>query len=79
MDKIMVYIIFALLLLLSITITAVAFIVAKRWREAYLKLKERHNATKMENVKLQHDLYRLTFKVPNVGEKKGKNGNGNEK
>ena len=76
MDKIAVYIIFALLLSLSIAISAVGFACCKRWHKAYCKLKDKYEIVKKENIKLQHDVYRMTYITPDVDTKKGRNGNG---
>ena len=76
MNTITVYIIFALLLSLSIAITTMACVFCSRWHNAYLKLKNKHELTKKENIKLQHEVYKLTYITPSVDTKKGKRENG---
>ena len=76
MNTITVYIIFALLLSLSIAITAMACAFCYKWHNAYLKLKDKHELTKKENIKLQHEVYKLTYITPSVDTKKGKRENG---
>lgn len=76
MNTITVYIIFALLLSLSISITAMACMFCSRWHKTYLKLKAKYDSTKNENIKLQHEVYKLTYITPSVDTKKGKRENG---
>ena len=76
MHTIIVYIIFALLLSLSIAITTMACVFCSRWHNAYLKLKTKYDSTKNENIKLQHEVYKLTYITPSVDTKKGKRENG---
>lgn len=52
---------------------AVAFIMAthcKKWHNAYMRLKETYEKTKSENIKLQHEVYRLHYRLPSVDKKK---------
>lgn len=76
MDRLVVYIVFALILSISIAITTMACVFCSRWHNAYLKLKTKYDSTKNENIKLQHDVYRMTYITPDVDTKKGRNGNG---
>lgn len=76
MNTITVCIIFALLLSLSISITAMACVFCHRWHNAYLKLKDKHEMVKKDNIKLQHEVYKLTYITPSVDIKKGKSENG---
>ena len=41
-----------------------------RWHKAYLKLKAKYDSTKNENIKLQHEVYKLTFILPEENNKK---------
>ena len=76
MDKIAVYIIFALLLSLSVAISAIGFACCKRWYKAYHKLKSKYERTYSENIRLQHEVYKSNYVIPSVDTKKGRNGNG---
>lgn len=76
MDRIVVYIAFALLLSLSIAITAISCVLCRRWHKAYLKLKSKYETTKNENIKLQHEVYRLTYVTPDIDKGKEENKNG---
>lgn len=67
------FIVFTLILLLSIMITIISCIICGRWQKAYIKLKNKYDETKKENIKLQHDVYRLTYITPDVKTKKGEN------
>ena len=53
-----------------------ACVFCSRWHNAYLKLKNKHELTKKENIKLQHEVYKLTYITPSVDTKKGKRKNG---
>lgn len=76
MGNIIVYLIFSLLLALSIAICTMACVFCSKWHKAYLKLKNKHEMLKKENIKLQHDVYRMTYITPDVDTKKGRNING---
>lgn len=76
MANIMVCLMVSLLLALSIAVCAMACVFCSRWHKAYLKLKNKHEMLKKENIKLQHDVYRMTYITPDVDTKKGRNGNG---
>lgn len=71
MENTTVYLLFALLLSLSITTSVIACVFCRRWREAYQKIKCKYNNIKKENIKPQHDVYRLTYITPDVETKKG--------
>lgn len=76
MNTITVYIIFALLLSLSVAISAVGFACCKRWHKAYHKLKSKYEKTYSENIRLQHEIYKSNYVTPSVDTKKGKRENG---
>lgn len=71
MANIIVYLIFSVLLALSIAISVVGFVCCKRWRKAYNKLKFKYETTYIENIRLQHKIYKLTYVTPSVDENKG--------
>ena len=73
MENTTVYLLVALLLSLSITISVIACVFCRRWREAYRNIKCKYNNIKKENIRLQHDVYRLTYITPDVETKKGEN------
>lgn len=68
-----VYIIFALLLVFAILIATIMAYLCKKWSKAYYTLKKKYNQMYKENIKLQHDVYRLTYITPDVETKKGEN------
>ena len=71
-----VYIIFALLLAFAISIATIMACLCKKWREAYLRLIQKYEKIYSENIRFQHEIYKLTYITPSVDTKKGKNGNG---
>ena len=70
-----IYILFVVLVSLSMGTTAVSCVLCKRWHEAYLKLKKRYNYERAENIRLQHEIYRYTYISPETYKKKGNNEN----
>lgn len=69
---------------ISLSVFALALIVINmiclnllsKWRNAYVNLVEHAKNLKSENIKLQHDVYRLTYIVPETENKKGRKKNG---
>ena len=70
MANIVVYIIFPLVLSLSIAISAAAFVCCKKWRTAYDKLKLKYQETYSDNIRYQHEIYKLTYITPSVSDTK---------
>ena len=67
------YILFVLLWLFAITLIVFLSYKLKRLAEKYKTLKKMYFDVKTENIKLHHEVYRLTFILPEENnEKKGK-------
>ena len=68
------FVLFAFVMIFSI----IGWSFAIKLKRQYSKLLNKYIETQSENIKLQHDVYRLTFITPSVDEndKKGEKGNG---
>ena len=68
---------------ISLSVFALALIVINmiclnllsKWRNAYVNLVEHAKNLKADNIKLQHDVYRLTYIVPETENKKDRKKN----
>ena len=50
--------------LISGTVSIIACIQWGRWCKAYWRLHSKYNDTRTENIKLHHEVFRLTYKIP---------------
>lgn len=67
------YVFFVVLWFLAITFIILLYLKLKKVTEKYNLIKKEYIAIKTENIKLQHEVYRLTFILPEENkEKKGK-------
>lgn len=67
------YVLFVILWFLAITFIILLYLKLKKVTKKYNFIKKEYIAIKTENIKLQHEIYRLTFILPEENkEKKGK-------
>lgn len=78
MSKIAIYIILSLIYAISVSAIICLFWLCLKWHKAYKRLLEKYNSTKKENIKLQHEVYKLHYNTPNVDTKRKENKNGNK-
>lgn len=51
---------------IALIVICIACILAHKWYYAYCSIKSRYQKLQSENIKLQQEIYKLTYKVPDV-------------
>lgn len=74
--KILWVLLFAFLFALIVLLNLFYLTLLGKWKKAYTNLVEHAKNLKADNIKLQHDVYRLTYIVPETENKKGRKKNG---
>ena len=64
------YVLFVVLCFLAITFIILLYLKLKKVTEKYNLIKKEYIAIKSENIKLQHEIYRLTYILPEENNKK---------
>ena len=64
------YVFFVVLWFLAITFIILLYLKLKKVTEKYNLIKKEYIAIKSENIKLQHEIYRLTYILPEETTKK---------
>lgn len=64
------YVLFVVLWFLAITFIILLYLKLKKVTEKYNLIKKEYIAIKSENIKLQHEVYKLTFILPEENNKK---------
>ena len=64
------YVFFVVLWFLAITFIILLYLKLKKVTEKYNLIKKEYIAIKTENIKLQHEIYRLTYILPEETTKK---------
>ena len=64
------YVLFVVLWFLDITFIILLYLKLKKVTEKYNLIKKEYIAIKSENIKLQHEIYRLTYILPEENNKK---------
>lgn len=64
------YVFFVVLWFLAITFIILLYLKLKKVTEKYNLIKKEYIAIKSENIKLQHEVYKLTFILPEENNKK---------
>lgn len=64
------YVLFVVLWFLAITFIILLYLKLKKVTEKYNLIKKEYIAIKSENIKLQHEIYRLTYILPEKTTKK---------
>ena len=72
METVVIYVVFGIIIFISIATTTIACILCKKWREAYLRLTQKYEKIYSENIRFQHEIYKLTYITPSVDTKKGR-------
>ena len=52
--------------ILAVIAICIAYILVHKWHYAYCSVKARYQKLQSENIKLQQEIYKLTYKVPDV-------------
>jgi hypothetical protein len=74
--KIIACIVVSLLIVVVASVISVLLCACVNWRNAYRKLQKENKLLKNENVKLQHDVYKLTYMAKYGKTTKGEKENG---
>lgn len=69
------YVLFVVLWFLAITFIILLYSKLKKVTKKYNFIKKEYIAIKTENIKLQHEIYRLTYILPEEKAKKGEKKN----
>ena len=64
------YVLFVILWFLAITFIILLYLKLKKVTKKYNFIKKEYTAIKTENIKLQHEIYRLTYILPGETTKK---------
>ena len=64
------YVLFVILWVLAITFIILLYLKLKKVTKKYNFIKKEYIAIKTENIKLQHEIYRLTYILPGETTKK---------
>ena len=64
------YVLFVILWVLAITFIILLYLKLKKVTKKYNFIKKEYIAIKTENIKLQHEIYRLTYILPEETTKK---------
>lgn len=78
MSKIAIYIILSLIYAIIMAAIVGLCILCIKWHRAYCRLLAKYKSIKKENIKLQHEVYKLHYNTPNVDAKRKENKNGNK-
>lgn len=52
--------------IIALIVICIVCILAHKWHYAYSSIRKRYQKLQSENIKLQQEIYKLTYKVPDV-------------
>lgn len=52
--------------ILAVIAICIAYILVHKWHYAYCSIKARYQKLQSENIRLQHEVYKLSYNVPTI-------------